>query len=420
MFSGRAIRHFVPRSPALALASVSDASLEFDSPLGALRKRRPVSLLVTLATLCLLVGIVIAFSAVFDIVMRLRKGPHTPISQPPPACRPTNRSICFLKMHKCASSSVQNILMRYGETRNLTFALPSRGNLMGYPRVFKRSMAAVGKPPFDILAHHTRFNEAEMRAVLGPDVVFVTIVREPAALFESLYSYFNYEETFRLKLEQIPDAVRNPSQKRILHSFFPGPGRGWLGFNQMSFDLDFDFTQAENASAVDAFLEHVDAVFDLVMVVERLNESLVLLRDLLCWEMDDVVMFKINARTTLYQRPPSGPLADDLRSLNAVDVKLYDYFTKRFDERVQSFGRQRMQRELQLLQNRTEYWYQECVARENRVGRKAQQSLMLIYQVKSNSSRICDLMTLGEVRFTQRLRTIQLRRFSSVKSTTAA
>ncbi|KAH7975452.1 hypothetical protein HPB52_001781 [Rhipicephalus sanguineus] len=208
-------------------------------------------------------------------------------------------------MHKCASSSVQNVFMRYGETHNMTFALPARGNLMGYPRIFERSMAAVGKPPFDILAHHTRFNESEMRAVLKPNVVFITIVREPAALFESLYSYFNYEAStaseliasFHLKLEQIPNAVRNDSQRRILRGFFPGPHRGWLGFDQMSFDLGFDFTQAGNASAVDAFLEHVDAVFDLVMVVERLNESLVLLRDLLCWEMDDVVMFKINART---------------------------------------------------------------------------------------------------------------------------
>ncbi|XP_075526608.1 galactosylceramide sulfotransferase-like, partial [Dermacentor variabilis] len=271
-----------------------------------------------------------------------------------------NRSVCFLKMHKCASSSVQNVLMRYGEVRNMTFALPSRGNLLGYPRAFKRTMAAVGKPPFDFLAHHTRFNESEMRAVLKPDVVFVTIVREPAALFESLYSYFDYEKRFHFKLERLPNVVRNASQRHIVHGFFPGPHRDWLGFDQMSFDLGFDFTQADNVSAVDAFIEHVDAVFDLVMVVERLNESLVLLRDLLCWEVDDVVMFKINARRAVYQRPPNGTLAADLRSLNALDVKLYEYFTRRFDERVQVFGRARMRRELRLLKQRTEYWYQQC------------------------------------------------------------
>ncbi|KAH7975108.1 hypothetical protein HPB49_023635 [Dermacentor silvarum] len=241
----------------------------------------------------------------------------------------------------------------------------------------------------------------------------------------SRYNYFNlkgllHKKNFHFKLEHLPKVVRNASQRHIVRGFFPGPHRGWLGFDQMSFDLGFDFTQADNASAVDAFIKHVDTVFDLVMVVERLNESLVLLRDLLCWEMDDVVMFKINARRTEHQRPPSGTLAAELRSLNAVDVKLHEYFTRRFDERVQSFGWARMRKELRLLKQRTEYWYQQCVARENERGKNARQSLMLTYRVKNTSSHLCELMTLNEFAFTHRLRTIQLERFSSANSTLAA
>ncbi|KAL1480560.1 hypothetical protein MTO96_050928 [Rhipicephalus appendiculatus] len=133
----------------------------------------------------------------------------------------------------------------------------------------------------------------------------------------------------------------------------------------MSFDLGFDFAQAGNASAVEAFFEHVDALFDLVMVVERLNES-----HSFCFATCFAGRWTTSScsRSTLgrfslstqpvYQRPPSGALAADLRSLNAVDVKLYQYFARRFDERVQSFGRERMRTELRLLENRTEYWYQ--------------------------------------------------------------
>ncbi|KAH7973451.1 hypothetical protein HPB49_001136 [Dermacentor silvarum] len=78
---------------------------------------------------------------------------------------------------------------------------------------------------------------------------------------------------------------------------------------------------------------------------------------------------------TEHQRPPSGTLAAELRSLNAVDVKLHEYFTRRFDERVQSFGWARMRKELRLLKQRTEYWYQQCVARENDRRKNARQSL---------------------------------------------
>ena len=40
-------------------------------------------------------------------------------------------NIAFLKTHKCASSSVQNILMRFGLKNQLNFALPSAGNYVG-------------------------------------------------------------------------------------------------------------------------------------------------------------------------------------------------------------------------------------------------------------------------------------------------
>ena len=39
--------------------------------------------------------------------------------------------IAFLKTHKCASSSVQNMLMRFGLENELNFVLPSVGNYLG-------------------------------------------------------------------------------------------------------------------------------------------------------------------------------------------------------------------------------------------------------------------------------------------------
>ena len=41
------------------------------------------------------------------------------------------KKIAFLKTHKCASSTVQNILMRFGVKYNLNFVLPSKANYLG-------------------------------------------------------------------------------------------------------------------------------------------------------------------------------------------------------------------------------------------------------------------------------------------------
>ena len=39
-------------------------------------------------------------------------------------------SVGFLKTHKCASSSVQNILLRWGVRHGLNFVLPPAGNYL--------------------------------------------------------------------------------------------------------------------------------------------------------------------------------------------------------------------------------------------------------------------------------------------------
>ena len=46
------------------------------------------------------------------------------------SCSATSK-VGFMKTHKTASSTVQNILFRFGLKNHLTFALPSTGNYLG-------------------------------------------------------------------------------------------------------------------------------------------------------------------------------------------------------------------------------------------------------------------------------------------------
>ena len=45
------------------------------------------------------------------------------------------------------------------------------------------------------------------------------------------------------------------------------------------------------------YYRELDAQFDLVMILERFDESLVLLQDLMCWPTEDIVYLKQNERT---------------------------------------------------------------------------------------------------------------------------
>lgn len=83
-------------------------------------------------------------------------------------CEPKT-DIVFLKVHKSASSTVMNILFRFGETHNLTFAFPiGGGNQLFYPRHFLAKFVqgfSPGSPQrFNILCHHMRFLQPEVQA----------------------------------------------------------------------------------------------------------------------------------------------------------------------------------------------------------------------------------------------------------------
>ncbi|XP_077137886.1 uncharacterized protein LOC143804026 [Ranitomeya variabilis] len=80
------------------------------------------------------------------------------------SCQPKN-NIFFLKTHKTASSSIMNILFRYGEFHNLTFAFPTHEAHYSYPSFFRASyvngFSEKTKKIFNIMCHHMRFKITE-------------------------------------------------------------------------------------------------------------------------------------------------------------------------------------------------------------------------------------------------------------------
>lgn len=87
-------------------------------------------------------------------------------------CKPKT-DIVFLKVHKSASSTVMNILFRFGETHNLTFAFPRGGGFqLFYPYHFLARFVHGFSPRsprrFNILCHHMRFLQPEVGTGPGP------------------------------------------------------------------------------------------------------------------------------------------------------------------------------------------------------------------------------------------------------------
>lgn len=81
------------------------------------------------------------------------------------SCRP-HTHIMFLKTHKTASSTVLNMLYRFGEEHSLRFALPL-GYQLGYPLPFNahrvKGYQGPGAVEFHIMGNHMRFYKPEVK-----------------------------------------------------------------------------------------------------------------------------------------------------------------------------------------------------------------------------------------------------------------
>ncbi|KAI1285606.1 Galactosylceramide sulfotransferase [Halotydeus destructor] len=292
------------------------------------------------------------------------------------------------------------------------------GNYIGHPMPFHRSMVlfpgeSALDTKYEVHALHSRLDYNELKIMMRPNATFVTILRDPASLFESMYTYSELVKSYYLDL----DTFAINAAAALNKSEFPGHyltfdfsrrfSSGITGRNQMSFDLGLDSVFHDDELAIQGFIAHIDRVFDLVMISERMDESLVLLKHLLCLPMEDVVVFKHNSRRNEFKHQVDDYTNEKLKLVNHADTKLYEHFVSKFDERVKQFGHERMKKEVLKLKQLTDQMYAKCVEAEieKPLGKFVFSDKTLSFEAKSSTGLTCKQLTLNELEYLDRLRT---------------
>ncbi|XP_077399753.1 galactose-3-O-sulfotransferase 3 isoform X2 [Vanacampus margaritifer] len=268
--------------------------------------------------------------------------------------------VAFLKSHKTASSTVQNILFRFAERNGLTVALPKQecGTQFCYPKPFRANFVHPHTLPAHFIISHMRLDAPEVRCVMPADARYVTIMREPAAMFESLFSYYKQHcQTFR----RVPKGSLDAFLEQPLRYYRPQDKNSNYARNTLTYDLggDKDRPPADVAYAR-SFAAEVERVFSLVMITEHFDESLVLLRHLLSWDLEDVVYVKFNMRTPASKHRLTPDLASKIRAWNWMDAHLYDHFNASLWRRLAALGLACVDREVRLLHAAQERLLRRC------------------------------------------------------------
>ncbi|XP_078663591.1 galactosylceramide sulfotransferase-like [Branchiostoma floridae x Branchiostoma belcheri] len=282
------------------------------------------------------------------------------------SCR-RKSDIVFLKSHKTASSTVQNILMRYGLANNLTFALPKRENFLNWPKFFHKSSVLQehlhgnegrnhgNRTAYNILCHHTRFHYENIRALMPNDSVYVTIVRNPVDMFESIFTYRRLDKKYQI------------SQPNALKVFLDSPsdvvkkyGRTEHSQNPLFYDLGYDSEQLTSSQTIQSAIDRIDQIFSVVMVADYFEESLILMKHVLCWSLDDVTFFKVNARSETSVRHVTAEMAGKIRRWNTADAMLFEHFNRTLWSKLSKLPFNWRQ-EVQLLKERNQRLKDECL-----------------------------------------------------------
>uniref|UniRef100_A0A8C6TL69 Galactose-3-O-sulfotransferase 1 n=1 Tax=Neogobius melanostomus TaxID=47308 RepID=A0A8C6TL69_9GOBI len=270
-------------------------------------------------------------------------------------------NLMFMKTHKTASSTILNILFRFGQKHKLKFAFPDGRNDFFYPSPFVCSQVKDYKPGncFNIVCNHMRFNHREVAKLLPPDAVYITILRDPVDLFESSFHYYHRAVplTWKIKSDNKLGAfLNNPDafySKEAFNSFYLK--------NLLFFDFGFNNNLAEDDPSVHTAIESLSKRFDLVLLAEYFEESLILLKELLCWTMEDVLYFKLNARRSSSVSRLTPELRAKAQKWNSIDWKLYQHFNVTFWKKVDAYGIDRMKEDVKEMKRRNAEMHGFCI-----------------------------------------------------------
>ncbi|KAK6194926.1 hypothetical protein SNE40_000456 [Patella caerulea] len=189
--------------------------------------------------------------------------------------------IAFLKVHKCGSTTMSNILHRFALRYNLNVILPDKNGtrfwVLGVldKNTHKKIIPVAKGEEYNILAVDTYYNKHIYEQLIPNHPFFLAIFREPV---ERYISYLFYDGGVSKKLKQ-----KMETDPYIFHNYTGGAP-----------PILRDFSFYVQHSSLIRFTERMDKEFDMIMVTEYFDQSLILLKRKLCWTFQDIIYITRN------------------------------------------------------------------------------------------------------------------------------
>ena len=298
---------------------------------------------------------------------------------------------------------MSNILLRYGISRNKSLALPLHEDLgpgFHVHNLFNRNMVFnynPSGPKFELLINHARYNRREMEEVV-PNAVYLASLRDPVTQFESAFGYYEVSQRVLHQKNPTEEALQLflSDAKRYLNSTKYGDYALWNG--QLS-DLGVQRSLFENPAMIKKKIKKLDKEFNLVLISEYIDESLILMKNLLCLDFTDILYLPVNVRSNSHKiNITKMEIATQIRTWNSGDVMLYEHFNRTLWQKIRKEGTKFYQ-DLNTFRKLKQEVTDDCV-----MSRDADADQRLWKQTINGSNPLCKHLTRGTNSYLMNLR----------------
>ena len=316
-------------------------------------------------------------------------------------CTPVE-NVIFLKTHKTGSSTVANVMYRYAKSNSMKVALPKCEHRFCFPLKFHQNFLYRHheNDTYNMLFNHAVFHKQNMLKILDKGrTKIVTILREPYSQFDSAAQYLNFRMNYRLNgtspvLDELFKISDKDLERFIRSQRFDGYGAYSLTKNPNAFDMGFD-PWNETKHYIKTVLKTIERDFSLVMITEYMLESLVLLKNELCWDLKDVAFFHHNAR--LKKDVNTNYVANTTKrvlSWNKLDAAIYSYFNRTFWSKIENSDAN-FKEEVDKLREMNKLLLYQCSQSNNYTS-----ILKSDFDITENIPELCSDLLLQEQNFT--------------------
>lgn len=321
-------------------------------------------------------------------------------------CKP-EENIVFAKTHKTGGTTITNMLLRHAEKQQLNVGLPVEYHweLAGYPANFDSRLITPKADNYNILCHHMRFDKKKIEQIVDPNSKYFTILRDPVTNFESSFGFFkDYPFTeWQGEDRSLDQFLDNPEK-------YYNKSTPWYfrAKNYMSFDLGLDHENDSDEYIIEA-IKSLQNNFQFIMMTDRYEESVIMLKEMLCLDFDDVVYLPLKVRTDNDRQKVSSETAAKIKKWNRLDTAIYEYFSKRFEQLTVDFGKERMKEQVGILREKLKDLETRCV--EDYDSQSLKPWIKRI-KLRKPSGEKCQRLVWGEVKYADYLRELELSRLS--------